>query len=174
MKIAILGTGRMGQAFAKRWLATGHDIVLGSRTPDSRTVPISCPVMSLAAAVEFGDVVVFAFPWHAMTDVRREIGKLKNKVVIDAINPLMSSGSLAIGHKTSAGEINQFELPRAEVVKAFNHIHWEILEKPDFNGQKPDLFICGDYTGAKRIVAELASEIGSSLAFPFILHRISL
>ena len=103
MKIAIIGTGQMGQTFAKRWLATGHEIVLASRTPETTTVPLDCPIVSYADAAEFGDVIVFAFPWHAMTDIMPELGKLRNKVVIDAINPLMNSGSLAVGHKTSAG-----------------------------------------------------------------------
>ena len=160
MRIGILGTGRMGQTFAKRWLDSGHEVVLGSRTPRAPHFPENLNVVSLAEAVEFGEIIVFAFPWHALTDILREIGKLKNKVVIDAINPLMSSGSLAVGHKTSAGEIIQNELPRAEVVKAFNHIHWQILEDPSFGSDVPDLFICGNFGAAKRKVAQLAEEIG--------------
>jgi hypothetical protein len=31
-KIAILGTGRLGQALARSWVRTGHPIVFGSRT----------------------------------------------------------------------------------------------------------------------------------------------
>ena len=150
----------MGQTLAKRWQAVGHDIVLGSRTPATTRIPLACRIVSLADAAAFGEVIVFAFPWHALTDILPEIGKLRNKVVIDAINPMMSSGSLAVGHKTSAGEIIQFELPRAEVVKAFNHVHWQILENPDFNGEEPDLFLCGDYTAAKQITSDLARQIG--------------
>lgn len=160
MKIGILGTGRMGQTFASRWSASGHEVVLGSRSPQTSQLPIDIPVVSLNEAVTFAEVIVFAFPWHALTDILREVGKLKNKVIIDAINPLMSSGSLAVGHKSSAGEIIQHELPRAEVVKAFNHIHWQILENPAFGSETPDLFLCGDFNAAKRTVSSLATEIG--------------
>ena len=160
MKIAVIGTGKMGQTLAERIRDAGHEVAMGSRDPAGRQVASAIPVTTMIEAVNSSEIVAFAFPWHALTDVLREVGTLRGKIVIDAINPFMSSGSLAIGHKTSAGEIIQHELPRAEVVKAFNHIHWQILADPDFAGERPDLFYCGDYNRGKRLVAELAEQLG--------------
>ena len=160
MKIAVIGTGKMGQTLGARLQQAGHDVCLGSRDPAQRQIIVPLPLVTIAEAAARADIVALAFPWHALTDVLRATGPLRGKVVIDAINPLMSSGSLALGHKTSAGEIIQHELPRAEVVKAFNHIHWQILENPRFGQEQADLFYCGDYTHGKRLVAGLATELG--------------
>lgn len=160
MNIAVIGTGKMGLTLAERCRVAGHEVLLGSRDPAGRQPTIELPVTTMIEAVTASEIVAFAFPWHALTDVLREVGNLRGKIVLDAINPFMSSGSLAIGHKTSAGEIIQHELPRAEVVKAFNHIHWQILADPHFGGERPDLFYCGDYSRGKRLVAGLAEQLG--------------
>lgn len=36
MQIAIIGTGNVGKALAKRWLDAGHTIIFGSRQPSSQ------------------------------------------------------------------------------------------------------------------------------------------
>lgn len=164
MNIAIIGTGRMGETFARRWVERGHDITLGSRDPERAAVLAAeiapgVGATSPASAVAPAEVVVLAFPWYAATDVFREVGDLSGKVVVDCINPLMSSGKLALGHKTSAAEEIQRWVPRAYVVKAFNHIHWQILADPHFGDVVADAFYCGNDDDAKETVRALAVDL---------------
>jgi NADPH-dependent F420 reductase len=164
MKIAIIGTGRMGETFARRWRQCGHEITFGSRDPE-RAATLAAEIApgvqaaAPASAVASADVVVLAFPWFAATDVFREVGDLSSTVVVDCINPMMSSGKLALGHKTSAAEEIQRWVPRAYVVKAFNHIHWQILADPTFGDVAADAFYCGNDDDAKETVRSLAVDL---------------
>jgi 8-hydroxy-5-deazaflavin:NADPH oxidoreductase len=38
MKIAVIGTGHVGGALGTSWARAGHEVVFGSRTPDSTEV----------------------------------------------------------------------------------------------------------------------------------------
>lgn len=165
MKIGILGTGKMGKKFAEIWVGLGHEVMLGSREAakaEQVAQEIGRGVRGgdyLSTAVE-NDLIVFAFPWFALTDIQREVGQLKGKIIIDCINPFMSSGSLALGHKWSAGEEIQQLFPLAYVVKAFNGIHYQNLDQPLFSGHKASLFYCSNFDQAKTAVHELAAEMG--------------
>ena len=46
MKIAVLGTGRVGSTLGRRWAALGHEIVFGTRNPVGPTI---APLLELAA-----------------------------------------------------------------------------------------------------------------------------
>jgi 8-hydroxy-5-deazaflavin:NADPH oxidoreductase len=165
MKIGILGTGRMGRKLAVLWAKLGHDIFLGSREAAvgqqvSAELGHGIQGGSQAQAADFGDILLFAFPWHALIDVQRAVGTLEGKIIIDCLNPIMSSGSLAVGHKWSAGEEIAQQFPRAQVVKAFNTLYVEHLDQPLFSGQPATLYYCSDHTPAKQVVAELGTQMG--------------
>ena len=68
--------------------------------------------------------------------------------------------TLALGHTTSLAEEIAAAVPAAKVVKAFNGIHFSLLEKPVFSGFKADVFYCGDDTEAKGLVAQLIIDTG--------------
>ena len=72
----------------------------------------------------------------------------------------MSSGSLALGHKRSAGEEIQKRFHRSYVVKAFNHFHYSAFENPHYSGQAATAFYCSNFDAAKATVVQLASEMG--------------
>lgn len=165
MKIGILGTGRMGVTLATIWHNLGHEVMLGSREP-ARAQQLAGHIAPTVrgggyedTAVD-NDLLLFAFPWYALTDVQRIVGHLQGKIIIDCINPFMSSGSLALGHKWSAAEEIQQQFPRAYVVKAFNGIHYENLHQPLFSGHPASLFYCSDYDVAKTAVGQLAQQMG--------------
>lgn len=165
MKIGIFGTGRMGTKLAQIWAQNGHEVWLGSRDKQ-RAITLAeelghgiqgTDISQTAAQV---DIITFAFPWFALTDIVRLVDKLEGKIIIDCINPTMSSGSLALGHKWSAAEEIAQQLPLAHVVKAFNGIYYANLDKPIYSGQAASLFYCSDYDDAKSAVAQLATEMG--------------
>lgn len=166
MKIGTMGTGRMATTLGRLWAAQGHAVFFGSREAvrgEAVAADVGAGTQggSLRDSAEFADVILLAVPWYAFVDVDRAAGDLmRDKVVIDIINPLKSSGSLALGHKWSAGEEIARTWPGANVVKAFNHIHWQLLEQPEFNGQKADAYYCSNDDQAKAVAAELAGALG--------------
>lgn len=166
MEIGIIGTGRMARALGARWAEAGHQLFFGSRdgqraTQAAAEVGHGARGGSQAEAAAFGSVVLLAVPWYAFTDVAPVIAPLvRDKVVIDCINPLQSSGGLALGHKRSAGEEIANELYPAHVVKAFNHIYWTQFADPVFGGVSADAFYCSNFDDAKAVVAQLATEMG--------------
>jgi predicted dinucleotide-binding enzyme len=116
----------------------------------------------------------------------RRLGRLRSKVLIDAINPLLSDLSgLAIGTSTSAGEQVAAWATGARVVKAFNTVGFNVMQNPKFSGGSAVMFYCGDDAAAKAIVHGLASELSfdardagplsqARLLEPFALLWISL
>lgn len=166
MKIAVIGTGRMGKALGRLWSANGHEIMFGSReeaTGLATAQQIGNGTLggTIEDSAEFCEVALFAFPWYAFTDIERTLGgRLDAKIAIDCINPFRSTGSLALGHKWSAGEEVQKVLHRTHVVKAFNHLYYTALENADYAGQAATVFHCSNYDDAKSIVVQLATEMG--------------
>ena len=162
MKIAVIGTGALGQRLARGWQAAGQEVRFGTRTPDAAPPPLApgVPRVTAAEAGAWAETIVLAVPWYAFTDVERDLGPLAGKLVIDPMNPLLSSGSLALGHKTSAAELVATAFPRAHVVKAFNHLYSTHLDDPLFDGAPADAFFCGDDPQARAQVADLAAALG--------------
>lgn len=162
MKISIIGTGRIGRTLAQQ--LKQHDIFLGSRdASNGKKVAEEIGVQggSIVEAAQWCEVCVFAFPWYAFVDVEREVGDLLDgKIIIDPINPLRSTGSLAIGHKWSAGEEVAKRFHRSGVVKAFNHIYYSHFENPVFDGQAATALYCSNDDKAKAVAVQLASEMG--------------
>ncbi|MDJ0751960.1 MAG: NADPH-dependent F420 reductase [Ardenticatenaceae bacterium] len=165
MRIGIIGTGRLGQTTARIWAAKDHEIILASRD-EARAQKIAAGISGTVSGAHFSslpdscDAVLFAFPWYALTDIARGVGPLENIVLIDCINPITSSGSLALGHKNSAAEEIAKIFPRARVIKAFNHLYYDHFNHPVFGSTPADAFYCSDHDDAKTIVAQLAKDAG--------------
>lgn len=168
MNIAILGTGNVGGALGVRLARLGHTVIFGSRDPHSEkmaTLLTSAGPMASAAdarsAAASADVVILATPWHVTEAVVAELGSLAGKVLIDTTNPLLPGlAGLSVGLTTSGAELVAAWAPGARVVKAFNHTGSGNMADPDYAGQQPDLFICGDDASAKDVVADLTRQLG--------------
>ena len=86
MKIAVIGTGRIGGTLGLRWRAAGHEVVYGSRT-GAGTGPGDAPVTTVGEALTGAEAVLFAVPGPAAGEVAAANGAaLAGKVVIDATN----------------------------------------------------------------------------------------
>jgi len=164
-KIAILGGGNVGGALGKKLGQKGHHITYGTRDPNSEKIKAllsqtpNSSASTNAEAVKAADVVILSTPWEATKEVILSAGDLTGKVVIDATNPLAKM-ALAVGHTTSGGEQVASWAKGAKVVKAFNTIGYNIMENPESNGVKADLHIAGDDPEAKKIVANIAKDVG--------------
>ena len=137
-------------------------------------------------AAASSDVLLLATPWSAAQEALAGAGDLSGKVLLDATNPLSADFSaLTIGTTTSAGEQVARWASGARVVKILNTVGFNIMDNPQFGHDQPVMFYCGDDAEAKRIAAQLASELGfapidagpltqARLLEPFALLWISL
>lgn len=165
MKIGIIGAGNIGGNLGAIWAKFGHEIVFGVRNPQSEKTQTllsqitgNVTAKTLKEAAEFGEIVVIAIHWGVLPEVLAEIGSLlAGKTVIDCTNRMIqpAPGSAA----TAAEEIARLA-PGAKVFKAFNTLGANNLKNLKFGDRAASTFICGDDVESKKIVTQLAQEIG--------------
>ncbi len=168
MRIGIVGVGKMGSRLGRLWAAKGHQVMYGSRdlekarTEAANAGFASNPIQggSYADAAAFGDVVVIGVPWSRAVETVRALGELAGKTVIDITNPVSDDLTVSIGHTTSAAEEIARVIPAAHVVKAFNSIHFDVLDNAVFGGLRADGYYCGDSYSAKHDTAQLIADAG--------------
>ena len=174
MRVGILGSGDVGQTLGSGLIRLGHEVKIGSRDPQSAKLNAwlasageGASTGTFAEAASFGELVILAVAWPGTENAIR-LAKAQNfagKTVIDTTNPLLFTSAglppeLAIGHTKSAGEQVQQWLPQSRVVKAFNSIGSAHMVHPAFPGGPPDMPICGNDAGAKKIVSDLLASLG--------------
>ena len=173
MRIGIIGSGQVGQALGRGFAAAGHDVKLGSRTPDSEKVTTwvnetegNTSAGTFRAVAAFGEMLVLATFWAGTEEAIELAGSehFGGKTVIDVTNPMdFSLGMppfLTHGNNDSGGEQIQRWLPDAKIVKAFNIVGSADMVNPDFPGGEPDMFVCGDDPKARAEVAAICRAFG--------------
>lgn len=168
MNITIIGAGNVGATLGKRWAEEGHDIIFGVRDPNSDKIAsllssIDGPAKAdtIRSAVAASDIIVLATPWSATKEVIEAAGSLEGKIIIDCTNPLKADLSgLEVGFNTSAAEEIAQWVDGAKVVKAFNTAGSTTMANPVFGTDKSVMFICGDDAEAKKVVFDLADQLG--------------
>jgi 8-hydroxy-5-deazaflavin:NADPH oxidoreductase len=168
-KIAIIGAGMIGGTTAKLFVGAGHDVaVSNSRGPASLTALVGslgarAHAMTVADAARWGDIVLLAVPWRS-PEALPPADSVAGKIVIDAMNPYGSDGSVTDMGATTSSQETRRRLPGARIVKAFNTIYYKHLESRGRTDLPLDdrhaIFVAGDDEGAKREVMTLIEEIG--------------
>ena len=168
MKISVIGAGNVGSALGTAWARVGHSIIFGVREVSKPEIISLCAKIGATAAAPAdaaaqSEVVVLALPWSAAETAVKSLGSLKNKIIIDSMNPLaMKDGALGLerGFTTSGGEAVASWLPDAMVVKTFNQVGAEMMKAGDRFETRPVMFLAGDDLGAKAAVSKLVEELG--------------
>ncbi|WP_395693160.1 NADPH-dependent F420 reductase [Nocardioides sp.] len=184
MNIAVLGTGVVGQAIAGRLHELGHDVVVGTRDPQStlaRTEPDGMgnppfadwhsahpdvALASFAEAASGAELVVNAASGGATLELLRSAGaeNLAGKPLLDIANPLdFSEGfppTLFVKDTDSLGEQIQRSFPDAKVVKALNTLTANLMVDPRSLGESSTVFVSGDDADAKATVVALLESFG--------------
>lgn len=150
MKIAIMGTGRIGGTLGGIFAAAGHDVVYGARAPQHVT-DIEGRVVSFAEAAQHGEAVLFAIPGGAMLETVKSLD-LAGKIIIDATNGGGTAEQPLVRALAAA-------LPDAYVYKAFNTLGFENFQNPKFGALQADMMFIGAESHRAQVEA-LIAEVG--------------
>jgi NADPH-dependent F420 reductase len=174
MRIGILGgTGPAGRGLAARLASIGHQVVIGSRSPE-RAVEVRDGLVAswpeISDRLESGDnelaagceLCVIATPWDsAALTARKYADQLAGKIVISMANALIKVGpefQPLVPPRGSVAAHVQAAIPRSSVVAAFHHLPATELG----NISEPvesDVLICGDDRSAVELVIGLVNGI---------------
>jgi predicted dinucleotide-binding enzyme len=183
MKIGIIGAGHMAEALGTPWAAIGHDVLLGSRTPDraaalAESIGHGARSGSRRDAAEFGDAVLLAVPDAAVAAALADAGApartLAGRVLIDCTNPVEhgTGRQSAVAAPSMAEHIA--DLTAAHVVKGFNLCPSDVWRVPvGIGGQPLAVPLCGDDSHALDVVSRLVTDLGCKPVVTGDLHRAS-
>lgn len=158
MRIAVIGTGRMGVALSGALAAAGYEVLAASRGPATAAIPV--PHSSIADACGLADVAFLAVPADVALSLARTREKaLAGKVIVDVSNPYFDRTEIAGGWK-SAGEAIAAAFPRSGVAKAFNTVPAKLIRHPILGAVPVSLPMAGDSAEAKETVTEIATVLG--------------
>jgi 8-hydroxy-5-deazaflavin:NADPH oxidoreductase len=176
MKVGVLGSGEVARVLAAGFLKHGHAVMVGSRTPeklaDWAAQNKRAATGTFAEAAGFGDLLVLAVRGNVAVEALDLAGakNLAGKAVMDACNPIADAppvnGVLRFftTHESSLMEQLQRQFPEANFVKAFNSVGSAGMVNPQFGGDKPTMFICGNSTAAKKTASMICNQFGWEVA----------
>ena len=182
MKIGIIGSGNIGATAARLFVRAGHEVAL-SNSRDGQGLETLVTELSgkghattIEDAANFGEVILVAIPFGKLSTL--PTGVFKGKVVIDAGNyyPERDGRFAELDRdETTSSELLASHLKEPRLVKGFNTIYFKHLATQGDSSKPLDerraIFIAGDDSGAKEIVARLIEEIGFAAVDTGFLHE---
>ena len=170
-KIAVLGSGVVGETLANGFLKHGYAAMRASREPGKldawkKGAKGEAAIGTFVEAAKWGEVIVIAVKGSAAEAVIEEIAPhVAGKLVIDSCNPIGDQPPVngVIRYFTSSDESLmerlQKKAPQAHLVKVFNSVGSALMVNPKFP-QTPTMFICGNDAGAKQQATEILTKFG--------------
>ena len=186
MKIAILGTGMVGQTLAVALVAKGHDVMIGTRDvaaslantqPNGYGMPsfgvwhkdhANVRAGTFAQAAVFGELLVNASGGAVSLDMlaQAKAASVGNKVLIDVANdldfsqgmPPMSRSSDTAG--AGLAEQIQAKYPNLRVVKTLNTMSAHVMVNPSLVAGDSTVFMSGNDAQAKQTVQGILQSLG--------------
>ncbi len=171
-KIGILGTGMVGQVLATGFLKHGHEVMIGTRSPekvkDWQEKNPRGKAGSHKETAAWADIIVLATKGTAAEAAIRmcDSKDLQGKIVIDTTNPIADAppdhGVLKYFTTLENSLMEQLQAaqPGAHFVKAFNSVGNAFMVDPKFTEGRPTMFICGNDAGAKSTVSAILNDFG--------------
>ncbi|MBL7849508.1 MAG: NAD(P)-binding domain-containing protein [Cyclobacteriaceae bacterium] len=175
MKIAVFGTGMVGDTIGSRLVELGHEVMMGSRSATNEKALAfaakhkgKAHAGTYADAARFGELVINCTKGDGSVEALKAGGQaLDGKIIIDISNPLDFSKGMppslipSLSNTYSLGEEIQKTLPKAKVVKTLNTMWCGLMVNPNMiGGGNHTNFICGNDANAKAAVKKLLNEFG--------------
>ncbi len=175
MKIAVFGTGMVGDTIGSHLIEIGHQVMMGSRSASNEKAKAFVDKHKTGAssgtfdqAATFGEIIFNCTKGDVSLDaIKLASNNIAGKIIIDVANPLdFSKGQPAsllpaLSNTNSLGEEIQKVFPEAKVVKTLNTMWCGLMVNPNLiGGGDHTNFICGNDVGAKVTVKSLLKEFG--------------
>lgn len=176
-KIAVLGTGMVGNVIGSKLIQLGYSVMMGSRTANNEKAlawaaanGANASAGTFADAAKFGELVFNCTKGEAALDILKSAGveNFNGKTIIDISNPLDFSKGMppslipAWTNTNSLGEEIQKLLPQANVVKTLNIVNCEVMVDAKRSGGDPTMFMSGNNAAAKDEVKSILQQFGWS------------
>jgi len=186
-RIAIMGTGSVGQAYASKFITLGYEVMMGTRNVKEKLAdtakdgygnpPFSdwysanknVKLGTFQEAALFGEIILNATMGAKSINALKmaDVQNLNGKILIDVSNPLDFSKGLpptllpGLSNTNSLGEEIQKTFPDVRVVKTLNTMWNGLMVNPAMlNGGDHTTFICGNSSEAKEKVKEILKSFG--------------
>lgn len=183
-KIAVLGTGIVGQTFAERLTTLGYSVTIGTRNV-ADTIDKTAPgpygnpsfgtwlkshetigLATFAEATQQASILFNCTKGDASIEILRSAGdeNLAGKLLVDVSNPLdFSNGfppSLSVCNTNSLGEEIQRAFPSLRVVKTLNTMNASLMVNPSLLSGEHSVFVSGNDKQAKVETIEFLNAFG--------------
>ena len=187
MKVAILGTGSVGQTIASKLSSLGHQVMIGTRDVGEKLAskekdhfgnqPFAewyktngeIKLGTFAEAAAFGEMVINATQGINSVNALKQADQknINGKILIDISNPLDFSKGMPpsllpeLSNTHSLAEEIQQTFLEVKVVKTLSSMWAGLMVNPELinNGDHTN-FICGNDPEAKEKVKSLLKEFG--------------
>lgn len=172
-KVAVLGSGLVGEVLANGFLKHGYEVMRGSRDPAKLNewkskAGTGASVGTFEQAANFGELVVLSVKGGAAESLVKSLPEksIAGKTIIDTTNPIAdlppTNGVLSFFTDLNGSlmERLQTSAPAANFVKAFSCVGNAWMVDPQFPGGKPTMFICGNNEQAKASVQTILAQFG--------------
>ena len=166
MKIALIGTGEVAEAYAMRYAMAGHEVLMAWKEENIGISPSLAElenvyVCSIEKAAALADLIIIATAPVHVREVAYWLGDVRRKVIIDATSNI---------HINTEDQVNTYFAIKAitgspHIVKVFSTRGYEQLLKPIFKHDSIQLIMSGDSRKAKEIVKILTIDMGTKIFF---------
>lgn len=174
MKVAILGTGQVGNLIGSKFIETGHQVMMCGREANNqkgldfvKNNSENASYGTFAEAAIFGEIIFNATNGKFALDALKLANTdFADKIIIDVANPLNFSTKPPtlipeFANTNSIGESIQNLFPKAKVVKTLNTLAMALAVNPrQLNNGDHSLFVAGNDENAKTKTITLLTEFG--------------
>jgi len=169
MNIAIIGTGNVGGALAKRLADANHRIFLGVRNTEEfkgkelLNYSSNIKALSIADAIKSAAVIIISVPAQFAIETAKSLGDVNGKIIIDTMNGVFMKPE----GFTNTADALLANCNTKDIVKCFNTTGFENMLNPNYNGQGIDMFTAGNSEKGIALATQLAKEIGFENVYHF-------
>lgn len=150
-RIGIIGTGNVGSALTNGLSRGDHEVRAVGKEPQK-----------VKETAQWAEVIFLAVPFGERENAIREMGDgVRGKTLVDVTNTVGDDGNLAVDPRRESGAEQVQKLARdAKVVKAFNTVFAQHMDKGTVHDEPLTVMAAGDDSGAKQRVVQMARDIG--------------
>ncbi len=172
-KIGIIGSGAVSMALAKGLTRHGYQVTVGTNDAEKHlsikeATEDKVSIGTFAEVADAHDLLILAVKGSAAEEALRNAGleNFHNKIIIDTTNPIDDAPPVngviqffTTPHESLMERLQRL-VPDARFVKCYSCVGYVFMVDPDFGGQKPTMFICGNDQEAKNVVKGILDETG--------------